>query len=345
MSDPAQLERLLSESLDQFTSNFKLLLRELRASGGGAAAPAAGGAGTADLCSGFDRVAGAANQTDIMQALLDASASFAGRSAILVNKENRLHGWRGQGFADGGTAVRGLTVDVDTASGPIPAGKAQPIFLALGKPSVEQGYLLPLMVRDRAVAALYADSGSGPGVDSSALSLLVRTAVMNLELSAARSRAGEAPAAAAAAAAPAPVAAAAPAVQAAPPPPPPPPPAAAPAPAAAAAAAPAGRRPSGPDLTNIPAADHDAHKKAFRFAKLLVDELALYNKDKVTEGKAKGDVYSILQEDIDKSRLAYQKKFAGTPAASVDYFHQCMVTLVGGGDVALLGSGYPGPLV
>jgi hypothetical protein len=342
MSDPAQLERLLSESLDQFTSSFKQLLHELRSSGGGGAAAggagAGGGAGTADLCNGFDRVTAAGNQTDIMQALLDASASFTGRSAILVTKEGRLHGWRGHGFSDGGAGVRGLSVEAEAASGsgPLAGGRAQTVFLAVGKPSTEQAWLIPLMVRERPVAALYADGGAGQHVDSAALALLVRTAVMRLEiLSGAPRGEAAAPAATAAAAtlAPAPV-------QAAPPPPPPPAPA-----AAAAPAAPAGRRATGPDLTNIPAGDHDIHKKAFRFAKLLVDELALYNKDKVTEGKGKGDVYSILQEDIDKSRLAYQKKFAGTAAASVDYFHQQMVAQVGGGDAALLGSGYPGPLV
>ena len=95
----------------------------------------------------------------------------------------------------------------------------------------------------------------------------------------------------------------------------------------------------------MPPEHHDAHKKAFRFAKLLVDELALYNKTKVVEGKAKNDVYGMLQEDVDKSRMAYQKKFGGTPAAGVDYFHQQMVAQLGDGNPSSLGSGYPGPLV
>src|SRR5262249_18822092 len=124
-------------------------------------------------------------------------------------------------------------------------------------------------------------------------------------------------------------------VAAAPPPLPPPP--TVPAPAAPAAPGAPFRRATGPDLTNVPADQHDVHKKAFRFAKLLVDELLLYNKDKVAEGKAKRDVYSILQEDIDKSRLAYQKKFGGTPASSADYFHHQMVAVLGDGDAAILG--------
>jgi hypothetical protein len=105
------------------------------------------------------------------------------------------------------------------------------------------------------------------------------------------------------------------------------------------------RKSAGPDLSAIAPEDQEAHKKAFRFAKLLVDELMLYNKDKVAQGKKQHDVYALLQEDIDKSRLAYEKKFASTAAAKVDYFHQQMVAQIGDGDPAAIGPGYPGPLV
>jgi hypothetical protein len=169
--------------------------------------------------------------------------------------------------------------------------------------------------------------------------MLVRAAGIRLEMMSGGPAKAGAPAAAPPPVAPAPVApsaassAPAPAASAAPA-----------APAAAPAAAPL-KRPTGPDLTNVPAADHEIHKKAFRFAKLLVDELMLYNKDKVATGKKQRDVYSLLQEDIDKSRLAYEKKFTNTPAAKVDYFHQQMVAQIGDGDPAAIGGGYPGPLV
>ena len=71
----------------------------------------------------------------------------------------------------------------------------------------------------------------------------------------------------------------------------------------------------------------------------------LYNKEKVAQGKQAKDVYAILHEDIDKSRLAYEKKFAATPAAKIDYFHQQMVAQIGDGDAKAIGPGYPGPLV
>jgi len=403
MSDPAQFEN----ALDRLASALKDVFRELRveipapasvAAPVVVAAPAPPpepivihvptpvGPGTAPLCSGFEGILTAANQADIMQALLDGTASYAGRSAVLVVKGDRLAGWRGRGFNEPGLAgLRGLNLAADgdagwrdslSTDGPLAKSVADGFARNLG-PSAEGGaYLIPLSVRDRAVAVLYADGGA----DAPALRLLTRTAGIRLEMlsgggvavrpaaPAATQSFKPAPVAAptpvpAAPAAPAPAAPSAPARPAAvspaatgpvpkvsaptvtaPAPTVTAPTPAAPAPAAPAPA-PAPRKVAGPDLTNIPADEQDAHKKAFRFAKLLVDELMLYNKDKVATGKQQKDVYALLHEDIDKSRLAYEKKFAATPAAKVDYFHQQMVQQIGDGDPAAIGNGYPGSLV
>ena len=42
--------------------------------------------------------------------------------------------------------------------------------------------------------------------------------------------------------------------------------------------------------------------KAQRFARLLLDEIKLYNQVKVTEGRKNRDLYDRLKEDLDKSR-------------------------------------------
>ncbi len=345
MNDPAAVEQALSTVLDRFAGSLKKeLLREL---GSGV-----GGPGTSALCVGFSRITGSRNQTDIMQALLEAADTFSGRCAVLVVKGDRLTGWRARGFDEGTQGrLRQLNLAPDgnagwkqmvESSGAMPEPLAQTFFEALGTPSDHIAYLIPLLFKERPVAMLYTDVGQQQPLDLAALELLTRSASMWLEISVGRPKGAEAAAAAVSAAAPA---TAEPAYEPPPPapepeeaaPPPPPPPR----PAEAAPARPA--RPTGPDLTNIPAAEHDAHKKAFRFAKLLVDELQLYNKDKITEGRSKRDVYSLLQEDIDKSRLAYEKKFANTPAGKVDYFHQLMVQIVGEGDAGVLGSGFAGP--
>src|SRR5438552_4542767 len=115
MSNPAQLERALSEALDRFTDSFKALLGELHHSGQAASGP---GPGTAAVCAGFDRIANAANQTDIMQALLDASEAFSGRCALLVVKGDKLACWRTRGIDDASVAaLRGLDLAADGPSG------------------------------------------------------------------------------------------------------------------------------------------------------------------------------------------------------------------------------------
>jgi hypothetical protein len=84
------------------------------------------------------------------------------------------------------------------------------------------------------------------------------------------------------------------------------------------------------------------HNDARRFARLLVSEIKLYNKQKVEEGRADGDLYARLREDIDRSRQMYEKRVAPPVAARYDYFHQELVNTLAEGDPSKLGAGYPG---
>jgi hypothetical protein len=84
------------------------------------------------------------------------------------------------------------------------------------------------------------------------------------------------------------------------------------------------------------------HNDARRFARLLVSEIKLYNKQKVEEGRAQGDLYDRLREDIDRSRQMYEKRVAPPVAARYDYFHQELVNTLAEGDPSKLGADYPG---
>jgi len=86
---------------------------------------------------------------------------------------------------------------------------------------------------------------------------------------------------------------------------------------------------------------NDVHAKAKRFAKLLVEEIQLYNQVKVAEGRSKRDLYERLRPDIEKSRAAYQKRY-GDVIRDVDYFSEELVRILAGNDRALLGSSFPG---
>jgi hypothetical protein len=87
------------------------------------------------------------------------------------------------------------------------------------------------------------------------------------------------------------------------------------------------------------------HNDARRFARLLVSEIKLYNKDKVEEGRQEGNLYDRLREDIDRSRQMYDKRVAPPVAARFDYFHQELVNTLAEGDSSKLGTGYPGAAV
>jgi hypothetical protein len=85
----------------------------------------------------------------------------------------------------------------------------------------------------------------------------------------------------------------------------------------------------------------DVRAKAKRFAKLLVEEIQLYNQVKVAEGRSKRDLYERLRPDIEKSRAAYQKRY-GEVIRDADYFAEELVRILASNDRTLLGSGFPG---
>ena len=353
-----ELVKSLSATLEKHLSALITELTQVARQGG--SATTGGGSNSGVLQSSYRRITGAQSQAEILRNLLEATEPFAPRAALLVVRGDRLTGWRSRGFdAETAEAVRSLNLAAEGEGGwkqavaeqvatpntieAAPAAVSEELFGVVGKPADGNAYLLPLLVKGRAVAVLYADCSQTAGsLDLPALDLLAALTGMYIEISAARPKA-------AAAAAPAEAAqeAAAPAAEPAfeaPPAEPEPAPVVETAPVAPAA--PAAPRPlTGPDLSSIPENDHEVHKKAFRFAKLLVDDLILYNKAKIEQGRAQGDIYSAVKDDIDKSRAAYEKKWGSTAAGKIDYFHQLLVARVAQDDPAILGTQYPGPLV
>jgi hypothetical protein len=290
-----------------------------------------GGSPTDVLNAAVSSIYDAESQADILKALLEGGAQFTARAALFVVKGNTLNAWRSSGFTDQ-SKFKGLTLDASKGL----AGRAlqdrEPVSAAAtefnsdfirthGNPSDGNANVLPLVVREKVAALLYADAGKQKAgrSDVSALRLLVRAASSWLEIMALRKTAGPAGAADAVGdiSAPAPVAAA--------PPPPPPPPAAASA---------------EPSLEGLSKEDQDLHKKAKRFARLLVDEIKLYNPAKVAEGKQKKDLYERLKEDIDKSRATYEKRYGATSAGKAGYFNAEVVRILGENDASVLGAGF-----
>jgi hypothetical protein len=109
---------------------------------------------------------------------------------------------------------------------------------------------------------------------------------------------------------------------------------------ASAASASAAAAPATDPFAGLSAEDADTHRKAQRFARLLVDEIKLYNQAKVSEGRRNKDLYDRLKEDIEKSRGTFQKRYGNTVAASGDYFQKEVIRSLAEDDLSVMGANF-----
>ncbi len=91
--------------------------------------------------------------------------------------------------------------------------------------------------------------------------------------------------------------------------------------------------------------DRRVHVEALRFARLLVSEIKLYNKETVEEGRETNNLYDRLRDSIDRSREMYAKRVKPAVASRFDYFHHELVNSLAEGNDAKLGTNYPGSQV
>jgi hypothetical protein len=352
--------------------------------------------GSANLLKAIAAIQSGTTQREILRALLDNTVRYSGRGALFVVKAGAATGWQGRGFTqDGDDTIKDFALNV-TVGVPEQALRSRmpfsgtssdvdPEFVAqFGAPADDRVLVLPLLLKEKVAALVYADAGSEGGgkLDASAIELLVLATSAWLEVASLRKQAlkeeqsGEAPSEKAEITAPPvqsapvqsapapsdPFAAHAPKHKAAVPeqiPVPAPvivPPApvveqpvavaavphavvapAEPVITAAAAAAPA---PAADPFANLSPEDADVHRKAQRFARLLVDEIKLYNQVKVTEGRKSKDLYDRLKEDIDKSRITFQKRYGNTAAGGADYFSQELVRSLAEDDISIMGTNF-----
>jgi len=322
-----------------------------------------GESGAPDLLTAISAIHAGSTQKEVLRALLDCMVRYSGRAALFVMKSGAATGWQGRGFVDDAEVKdfaldvsSGVTIRVLESRTAVSAGASEmdaKFVSQFGAPAKDRVLLLPLHLKDKVAALVYADAGTEAGgkMDAAALELLVAVTSAWLEVASLRKQAlkegtveasgerfeappvqtvtsfsdpfaGHAPIhAGAPAAVQEPVAAAEVVV----------------APAAMAAAAPA---PATDAFAQMSVEDADVHRKAQRFARLLMDEIKLYNQAKVAEGRKKKDLYDRLKEDIDKSRATYQKRYGNTVAASADYFGNELIRSLAEDDISLLGENF-----
>ena len=63
-------------------------------------------------------------------------------------------------------------------------------------------------------------------------------------------------------------------------------------------------------------------EKAMKFARLIVSDVALYNKDAVAEGLRNGTFYELLSDDIAEGRALYEKRVPEAVRAIKDYYQE-----------------------
>ena len=298
-------------------------------------------------------------QKEILRALLDSGSSYCARIGLFVVKAGAATGWQSRGF-ENDDEVKDFSLDMN--AGPVAHAyqtrAAAPANIAemggrfveqFGAPSNEQLIVLPLVLKDKVAALVYADAGASGTLDSASLELLVMATGAWLEVASLRKQASKEPGEPERPAAPPapvqtvssfsdPFAGHAPKhVASRPAPTPEPAEVVEVAAHATAAAAPAAAT---DPFAGLSAVDAETHRKAQRFARLLVDEIKLYNQAKVSEGRRHKDLYDRLKDDIEKSRATYQKRYGTTPAASGNYFQKEVVRSLAEDDLAVMGGNF-----
>lgn len=138
------------------------------------------------------------SQVDILKSLIDHAAEFAPRGAFFVLKNERFGGWKTFGAGDDGDdAVKHVSFSIDDPSVVNEAvndnttkesfygeyAEDTEFLKQVGFGEPEKMYAVPLVVRGRTVAVLYADSGmDGAAVNVDALDTLVQFAGLRVEL-------------------------------------------------------------------------------------------------------------------------------------------------------------------
>jgi hypothetical protein len=346
-----QLPKLQAELVARVTAELPAL----------SAAPAGrGGPTQGNLVQAIASIHAGTTQKEILRALLDAGALYGSRVALFVVKAGAATGWQGRGLGEE-DAVKDFPLDM--SAGPAAHAYhnriATPANIAemhrrfvehFGGPHNEQILVLPLVLKDKVAALLYADGGAEGMLDGASLEVLVLATSAWLEVVSLRKQALRDFGDSAASMPPSPVAApvqtvssfsdpfaahtpkhtakepAAEVVE-------------------VAARASAGAAGSAPATAADPFAgmspdDADTHRKAQRFARLLVDEIKLYNQAKVAEGRRNKDLYDRLKEDIEKSRSTFQKRYGNTAAASGDYFQKEVVRSLAEDDYSVMGANF-----
>ncbi len=100
------------------------------------------------------------------------------------------------------------------------------------------------------------------------------------------------------------------------------------------------------NLDLLPPEEQELHRRAFRVAKVSMQDIRMLRPEDVRLGRENKDLCSRLRDDIEKAHKEYDRRFQAIQSHPVDYFYDWMVEILGGGDPRALGEyPYPSPVL
>jgi hypothetical protein len=266
------------------------------------------------------RLKQAENRDVWIHSLLDAAGAFCGKAVffLITGRGLKLEGVRGPDIPHAGEATEIPISSAPAFAGAIeskdtlivmgtPRELSQAVVNLVGDASGRRVYLFPVVLRQSAVAVLYAEP-DGDYVDVSALELLVSLAASSIEMTET--------------------------VTVRPP-------------AAdlvnIGGVEPPKQAPR--MFADLPKPEQELHLRAQRFARTQVAQLLLHKVIQVRNGRASNNLYSGLQNEIDAGRHAFRQQYLDTCPSMVDYYHLELVRTLARDSDEALGPDYPGPMV
>jgi hypothetical protein len=99
-------------------------------------------------------------------------------------------------------------------------------------------------------------------------------------------------------------------------------------------------------LASLPVDEQELHRRAYRIAKVSMQDIKLLRPEDVREGRENNDLCIRLRDDIEKAHKEYDRRFQAIQSHPVDYFYDWMVEILAGGNPEALGEyPYPSPVL
>ena len=144
-----------------------------------------------DLRDGVAAIDRARSQAEILTVLLRESVRYASRAAVLLVRGGEVRGWGSEGFGDADGAIRNLALTPQNGSWSrllagegavrLSAGDCAELCSRVESPLPQGGVLVPLVLRDRLAAAVYADRLEDAELAPEALQVLAYVASQAIE--------------------------------------------------------------------------------------------------------------------------------------------------------------------